>query len=76
VIFDDVFGLVARCAGNFKDGVRDSFGASIVTDVLDPILREIGALRAFNEGFQQQSINIDHALNEVRAIQFNNQERT
>lgn len=75
MIFDDVLGLTVLCIGNFSDGVHDSFGVSIVTDVLDPILSEIGALRDFNEDFQRQSLNIDHVLNEARTIQFNNQEQ-
>lgn len=76
MIFDDVLGLAVLCIGNFSDGVRDSFGASIVTDVLDPICEEIGALRTFNEEFQRQSLNINHVLDQARAIQFNNQEWT
>ena len=69
-MFDDVFGMAAMCAGNFREGVRDTFGASIVADVLDPILKEIDSLRIFNAAFQQQSIDIDRTLNDVRALQF------
>jgi hypothetical protein len=55
---------------NFRGGVRDSFGASIITDVLDPILKEIDSLRVFNEEFQRQALNIDRALEDARTIQF------
>lgn len=69
-MFDEVFGMATLCAGNFHEGVRDSFGASIITDVLDPILKEIDSLRIFNEEFQRQALNIDQVLEESRAIQF------
>jgi hypothetical protein len=69
-VFDDVFGMMTLCTENFQGGVRDSFGASIITDVLDPILKEIDSLRVFNEEFQRQADNIVQVLEEARAIQF------
>ena len=68
-VFDDVFGMMSLCTENFRGGVRDSFGASIMTDVLEPILMEIDSLRAFNEEFKRQAFNIDQILEEARAIQ-------
>ncbi len=68
-MFDDVFGMATLCTENFRDGVRDSFGASIVADVLDPILKEIDSLRVFNEEFQRQAFNIDRTLEDARTIQ-------
>ena len=69
-MFDEVFGMATLCAGNFRDGVRDTFGASIVADVLDPILKEIDSLRIFSDAFQQQSLSIDQTLAEARMLQF------
>ena len=69
-MFDEVFGMATLCAGNFRDGVRDTFGASIVADVLDPILKEIDSLRIFSDDFQQQSLNIDRTLADARTLQF------
>lgn len=68
-MFDDVFGMATLCAENFRDGVRDPFGASIVTDVLDPIIKEIHSLRVFNEEFQRQVLNIDRTLDDTRMVQ-------
>ena len=68
-VFDDVFGMISLCTENFRGGVRDSFGASILIDVLEPILMEIDSLRAFNEEFQRHAFNIDQVLEEARAIQ-------
>lgn len=68
-MFDDVFGIAALCTENFREGVRDSFGASIVADVLDPILKEVDSLRIFNAAFQQQSLSIDRTLADVRMLQ-------
>jgi hypothetical protein len=52
-----------RCVlESFSEGVRDTFGTSIVSDILDPILKEIDSLRAFNAVFQQQSLSIDQTL--------------
>lgn len=51
-------------------GVRDTFGASIVADVLDPILKEVDSLRIFNAAYQLQSLAIDRTLNDVRELQF------
>lgn len=69
-IFDDALGMATLCAENFRNGVRDSFGASMIVDVLAPILKEIDSLRGFNEEFRQQVLNIDRVLEEARSIQF------
>ena len=69
-MFDEVFGMATLCAGNFRDGVRDTFGASIVADVLDPILKEIDSLRIFSDDFQQQSLSIDRVLADARTHEF------
>lgn len=71
-MFDEVFGMATLCAENFREGVRDTFGASIDTDVLEPILKELNSLRIFNAAFQQQSQNIDRILADVRLLQFKN----
>ena len=34
-MFDDALGMATLCTENFRDGVRDSFGASMIADVLD-----------------------------------------
>ena len=75
-MFDDVFGMATLCAKNFRDGVRDSFGASMIADVLDPILKEFDSLRDFNEEFQRQALNIDRVLEEARTVQFKDRGRT
>jgi len=69
-MFDDVFRAAALCSENFRDGVRDSFGASMIADVLDPTLKEIDSLRHFNEEFQRQASNIDRAMEEARTFDF------
>ena len=75
-MFDDVFGMATLSAENFRDGVRDSFGASMIADVLDPILKEIDSLRHFNEEFQRQALNIDRVMEEARSIKCNGGGRT
>ena len=50
-MFDEAFGMTAMCAGKFREGVRDTFGASIVADVLDPILKEVDSLRIISDAF-------------------------
>ena len=69
-MFDEVFGMAALCTENFREGVRDTFGASIVADVLDPILKEVDSLRIFNADFQQQSLSIDRTLADARTHEF------
>lgn len=69
-MFDEVFGMAALCAGNFREGVRDTFGASIVADVLEPILKEVDSLRLFNAAFKQQSLSIDMTLADARTLEF------
>ena len=69
-MFDEAFGMAAMCAGKFREGVRDTFGASIVADVLDPILKEVDSLRIFNDAFKEQSLNIDKALPDARTHEF------
>ena len=75
-MFNDVYGLATLCAENFRDGVRDSFGASMIADALEPILKEIDSLRDFNEEFQRQALNIDRAMEEARTIKFKDEGRT
>ena len=67
-MFDDVYELAGRCTEMFRDGVRDSFGASIVTEVLDPIQNGIGMLRAFHAEYQHQTIDIQQVLEEARSL--------
>ena len=69
-MFDEVFGMAVLCTENFREGVRDTFGASIVDDVLDPILKEVDSLRIFNAAFTEQSLNIDKALVDARTHEF------
>ena len=69
-MFDEVFGMAVLCTGNFREGVRDTFGASIVEDVLDPIIKEVDSLRIFNADFQQQSLSIDSVLADARTHEF------
>ena len=69
-MFDEAFGMTAMCTGKFREGVRDTFGASIVADVLDPILKEDDSLRILNAAFKQQSFAIDRTLNDARELQF------
>lgn len=69
-MFDEVFGMAMLCTENFREGVRDTFGASIVADVLDPILKEIDSLRISHADFTEQSLSIDRVLAEARMIGF------
>lgn len=69
-MFNDVFGMAMLCADNFRDGVRDAFGASIVADVLEPILKEIDSLRVFHEELQREALTIDRTLADARFIQY------
>lgn len=75
-MFDDAIGMATRCMDEFRDSVRDSFGQSLLTDVLTPILKDIESLRRFNEEFRRQAFTIDRILEETRAIQFQEQGRT
>jgi len=75
-MFDDVLRTAALSTENFRDAVRDSFGAAMIADVLDPILKEIDSLRLFNEEFRRQALNIDRGLEEARAIQLREGGRT
>ncbi|QIE30200.1 hypothetical protein [Caballeronia sp. SBC2] len=68
-MFDDALEMMMLYGENFRGGVRDSLGASIVADVLDPILKEIDSLRASNEEFQRQALSVDRILEDTRAIQ-------
>ena len=67
-MFDDIYGIARQCAENFSSGVHDAFGASIVTNVLDPIINELASLRSLNEEFNRLSLEIDQVLQEVRSL--------
>ena len=69
-MFDDALGLMLLCTARFRDGVRDSFGASILVNVLEPITKDINSLRIFNEDFQRQALHIDRMLDDARAMPF------
>lgn len=70
-MFDNALGLTMLCAANFRQGVRDSFGASLLADVLDPMLKDIDSLRIFNEDFQRHALQIDRLLETAQAMQLN-----
>ena len=69
-MFEDVFEMASSCTEKFRNGVRDAFGASIVSEALEPILKEINSLRRLNAEIEGQVRNIDQVLEEARAIQF------
>lgn len=67
-MFDDAYGMIERCAETFRCGVRDAFGASISSDVLDPIRDQIGLLRFFHEEFQRRSLGVEQLLQTARSM--------
>lgn len=69
-VYNELYRLAALNTESFRDGVRDSFGASIIADALEPILNEINSLQCFNEEFQRQAINVDSIIEKVRTIKF------
>jgi len=74
-MFDEVLGMATLCSSTFRDGVRDAFGVALAADVLDPILKEVGALRTCHSGFQRQALSINTVLADARAIQGKDQGR-
>jgi len=70
MMFDDVFGMIEQCTDTFRDGVRDSFGESIIADVLGPIRNQIGLLRSLHEELERASFDINQALQEARSMHF------
>jgi hypothetical protein len=68
-MFEEVLSSAGHLSASFQDGVRDSFGASIITDSLDPIFDELQSLRHHSEEFNLQSIGIANVLEEARAMQ-------
>jgi hypothetical protein len=72
-MFDDVFRMTTICTENFRDGVHDSFGDSIIAGALEPILKEIDSLRYHSEEFNRQAVEIDRILEEARSIHLNEQ---
>jgi len=67
-MFDEVLGMTERCVETFRNGVRDAFGASIIADVLDPILNQIGQLRSLHEDVQRHSLNVEQVLQDARSL--------
>ena len=68
-MFDDISRMMTTCVEHFRGEVHDSFSASIITEVLDPILEEIDSLRVFNAEFHRQAFNIERVLEEARSLQ-------
>ncbi len=67
-MFDDVFRLTSLRMERFADTVRDQFGQSIITDVFEPMLRDISRLQQLEEQFKTRIIEIDQLTEELRAI--------
>lgn len=72
-MFDDVYRIATICTENFRDGVRDSFGDSIIAGALEPILKEIDSLRYHSEEFNRQAVEIARMLEEARSIHLTEQ---
>lgn len=68
-MFDDVLGLAEQGTNEFRSNVNDSFGNSIIGDVLDPIIDEIRSLHSFHGEFKHQILIVDQLLQEARSIQ-------
>ena len=68
-MFDEVFNIAEVSTNHFREGVRDSFGSSIIAEALEPILKEIDSLRHNHESFQQQAIQIESLLEQSRSMQ-------
>jgi hypothetical protein len=67
-MFDDIFAITERLAETFRSGVRDTFGASIIANVLDPIHNQIGQLRSLHEEVQSHSLNVEQVLQDARSM--------
>lgn len=53
---------------DFSDNVSDQFGQSIISDVFEPIMREIIGLQQMGELFQSGVAEIDQLTEELKSI--------
>ena len=67
-MFDDLFSLTSQYMGRFSDTVRDQFGQSIVSDVFEPLLRDISGLQQMGELFKTRAAEIDQLTGELQSI--------
>lgn len=69
LMFDKLFNLTSQQMGKFSDTVHDEFGQSIVSDVFDPLLRDIFALQKMRELFIKKSIDIDRLTEDLQSME-------
>lgn len=67
-MFADLFSLTWQHMDKFSETVKDQFGQSIISDVFEPMLREISGLQQLEELFQARAAEIDQLTGELRSI--------
>jgi len=67
-VFEELLALAERSMANFSSSVRDSFGASIISEVYEPMLGELKCLLEMEETLMAGMAEIDRRLEEIKAI--------
>lgn len=67
-MFESLLHVNSKYMSDFSDNVSDQFGQSIISDVFEPIMREIIGLQQMGELFQSGVAEIDQLTEELKSI--------
>ena len=67
-MLDDLFNVTSQQMEKFSDTVLDEFGQSIISEVFEPLLRDISGLQQMEELFQARAAEIDRLTGELQSI--------
>ena len=67
-MFDELFNVTSQQMDKFSDTVRDEFGQSIISDVFEPLLKDISGLQQLEKLFQTRVAEINKLTEELQLI--------
>jgi hypothetical protein len=67
-MFDDIFAELSNLQNNFSESVQDTFGISVVNDIIEPIRHETNALVLMHEELEHSLANLESMREAIRVI--------
>ncbi|UPU37499.1 hypothetical protein M1B72_07285 [Geomonas paludis] len=67
-MFSTAHHIASRQNELFSASVRDEFGASLVSEVFEPMIEDVSALQRLNDHYQNTVYEVDSITEQLRSI--------
>ena len=67
-MFDDIFAGLSNLQNSFSESVQDTFGMSIMSDILEPIRNETYSLVLMHEGLERSLANFECLREDIKTM--------